>query len=202
MYYVSSIEAFASDGNFLTRMRRSYHLGPFGWPEWLRVLVVASFFGPLLLFLALLGYGAVALIGNELDLYALPVGPELFDSSRGEVFTIVIFSSIAGPFLVAAAAAVTWEVRWQWEYRRPYRRDRRAANRSVKVSNRRAEAARLNAGWPVRWGHAFCALAVVLILAVWLSDLWRGGHGAVPAPAPTTVVREAPLPASAHFSRP
>jgi hypothetical protein len=198
VYYVSSIEAFASDGNFLTRMRRSYHLGPFGWPEWLRVLVVASFFGPLLLFLALLGYGAVALIGNELDLYALPVGPELFDSSWGEVFTIVIFSSIAGPFLVAAAAAVIWEVRWHWEYRR----DRRAANRSVKVFNRRAEAARLNAGRPVRWGHAFCALAVVLILAVWLSDLWREGQGAVPAPAPSTVVREAPLPASAHLSRP
>ncbi|MBV8899963.1 MAG: hypothetical protein JOY92_07620 [Verrucomicrobia bacterium] len=198
MYYFSSIEAFASDGNFLTRMRRSYHLGPFGWPEWLRVLVVASFFGPLLLFLALLGYGAVALISNELDLYALPVGPEFVDSSWGEVFTIVIFSSIAGPFLVAAAAAVIWEVRWQWEYRR----DRRAANRSVKVFNRRAEAARLNAGRPVRWGHAFCALAVVLILAVWLPDLWREGHGAVPAPAPSTVVREAPLPASAHFSRP
>lgn len=183
-------------------MRRAYHLGPFGWPEWLRVLVVAGFLGPLLLFLALLGYGAVALLGTELNLYALPVGPQLFDSWWGEVFTFVIFSGIAGPFVVAITTAVIWEAWWQWEYRHPYRRERRDANRSVKVARQRAEAGRLNAGWPVRWANAFCALAFVLILAVWLSDLWHGGRGAVPAPAPTTVVREAPMPASTHFSRP
>jgi hypothetical protein len=180
-------------------MRRFYHLGPFGWPGWLRVLVVASFFGPLLLFLALLGYGAVALVGNDLNLYALPVGPELFDSSSGEAFSIIVFFGLAGPLLVATTAAVIWEARWQWEYRRPYWRERRDANRSVKAAKRRAKVARFKAGWPVLWGNAFCALGFVVILVVWLSDVWHGAHRAVPAPAPTTVVREPPVQASTHF---
>lgn len=180
-------------------MRRFYHLGPFGWPEWLRVLVIASCFGPLLLFLALLGYGAVALLGTDLNLYALPVGPELFNSSWGEVLTIVIFFSLTAPLLVAIPAAVIWEARWRWEYRRPYWRERRDANRSIKAAKRQAKVARLKAGWPVLWANAFCALGFVLIVVVWLSDIWQGGHRAIPAPAPTTVVREAPVQASTHF---
>jgi hypothetical protein len=180
-------------------MRCVYHRGPFGWPEWLRVLVIASVFGPLLLFLALLGYGAVALIGTDLNLYALPVGPEFFDSSLGEVFTIVIFFSLAAPLLVATTAIVIWEARWQWEYRRPYWRERRDANRSIKAAKRRAKVAGLKAGWPILWGNAFCALGCVLILVVWLSDVWHGSHRAIPVPAPTKVVREAPVQASTHF---
>jgi hypothetical protein len=180
-------------------MRRFYHLGPFGWPEWLRVLVMASFFGPLLLFLALLGYGAVALIGNDLNLYALPVGSEFLDSPWGEAFTIVIFFGLASPLVIATTAAVIWEAWWQWEYRRPYWREKRDAKRAVKVAKRRAKVARLKGGWPVLWGNAFCALGCVLILVVWLSDIWHGGHRTVLAPAPSTVVRETPLPASTHF---
>jgi hypothetical protein len=101
-------------------MRRVYRPGPFGWPEWLRVLVVTSFFGPVLLFLALLAYGVVALVGDDLRRYFLPVGPELFDFSGVEAFILIVFIGFAGPLLVAITAAVIWEARWQWEYRRPY----------------------------------------------------------------------------------
>jgi hypothetical protein len=187
------------DENFLLRMRRSYHVGPFGWPEWFRILVIASFFGPLFLFVALLGYGAVAFAGNELNLYALPVGPELFDSAWGEAFTMVIFPGLVVPLLAATMAAVIWEVRWQREYRRPYWRERRDATRSVKMARRHARVARLKPGWPVLWGNAFCALSFILVLMVWLADLWHAGHGAVPTSAPTTVVREPPVKASTHF---
>jgi hypothetical protein len=181
-------------------MRRLYHPGPFGWPEWLRVLVIASSCGPLLVFLALLGYGAVALIGNDLNLYTLPVGSELFDSSWGEAFNMAIIFGLAGPLLMAVTAAMIWEARWQWEYRRPYWRERRDANRFFKNARRHAKVARLRAGWPVLWGNAFCALGFVLILAVWLSGIiGHGTHRAVPAPAPTTVVREAPVQASTRF---
>ena len=180
-------------------MRRCYRPGPFGWPEWLRVLVITSLFGPVFLFFVLLGYGTLALIGNGLGLYSLPVGPELFDPSSGDTFTIAAFSSLAGPLFVAGTAAVIWEARWQWEYRRPYWREERDAKRYAKAAKQRARVAQPAAGRPGLWGNAFCALAFVLILAVWLSGSWRERHGAIPAPAPTTIVREGPLPASTHL---
>ena len=180
-------------------MRRFYSLGPFGWPEWLRVLVITSFFGPVLLFCALLGYGVVALIGSSLGLYALPVGPELFDSWWGRTLTAIIFFGLAAPLLIAPTAALVWEAWWQWKYRHPHWREERNANRLAKAAKRRARVARPAAGWPVLWSNALCALAFAAMLAVWLSDVWRQRRGMVRASAPTTIVRENPLPASTHF---
>src|ERR671925_371016 len=66
-------------------------------PKWLRCLFWASYCGPLLLVYGFVCYGLAALIGEVLHLYHLPVGPELFESSWGKIWTGVAISLISLP---------------------------------------------------------------------------------------------------------
>ena len=66
------------DLSFHMKINFTKHLrGLSRWPKGIHTLVTTSVLGLIIFFHALLGYGVIALIGDRLDLYHLPLDHEL-----------------------------------------------------------------------------------------------------------------------------